>query len=92
MPLRFEWDDAKSRTNQDKHGVSFAEAATVFGDPLSVLISDPLHSEDEERFLLLGHSQRSRLLVVVYTEREEAIRLISARPATENEWRNYEEN
>lgn len=91
VELRFEWDDIKSRSNQAKHGVSFAKAATVFGDPLSVLIPDPLHSEDEERFTLLGQSQRQRLLVVVHTERAGAIRLISARLATGREKRNYEE-
>ena len=91
VELRFEWDDAKSRGNQDKHGVSFAEAATVFSDPLSVVIPDPLHSEDEERFVLLGQSQRQRLLVVVHTEREGVIRLISARLATAKERRDYEE-
>lgn len=68
MELRFEWDEAKSRSNRDKYGVSFPEAATVFGDPLSVLIPDPIHSEQEERFALLGRSQRQRLLVVVHTE------------------------
>lgn len=91
MELRFEWDNAKSQTNQSKHGVSFAEAATAFGDPLSVLISDPLHSEDEARFTLLGQSQRQRLLVVIHTERNGSIRLISARLATARERRNYEE-
>jgi uncharacterized DUF497 family protein len=91
VELRFDWDDAKSRINQGKHGVSFAEAATVFGDPLSVLIPDVFHSEDEERFTLLGQSQRQRLLVVVHTEREGVIRLISARLATAKEKRDYEE-
>ncbi len=91
MELRFEWDEAKSRSNWDKHGVSFPEAATVFGDPLSVLIPDPVHSEQEERFALLGQSQRQRLLVVVHTEREDAIRLISARLATAKERKDYEE-
>jgi len=91
VELRFDWDDTKSRINQGKHGVSFAEAATVFGDPLSVLIPDPLHSEDEVRFTLLGQSQRQRLLVVVHTEREGTIRLISARLATAKEKRDYEE-
>ena len=90
VELRFDWDDAKSRSNQAKHRVSFAEAATVFGDPLSVLIPDPLHSEDEERFTLLGQSQRQRLLVVVHTEGDGAIRLISARLATAKEKKNYE--
>ena len=91
MELRFEWDDAKSQTNQGKHGVSFAEAATVFGDPLSILIPDLLHSENEDRFTLLGQSQRQRLLVVVHTERSGSIRLISAREATARERKNYEE-
>jgi len=91
VELRFEWDDAKSQANQGKHGVPFAEAATVSGDPLSVLIPDPLHSENEARFTLLGQSQRQRLLVVVHTEREGSIRLISARLATARERRNYEE-
>ena len=91
MELRFEWDEVKSRSNRDKHSVTFAEAATVFGDALSVLIPDPLHSESEDRFTLLGQSQRQRLLVVVHTERDGAIRLISARSATARERRNYEE-
>jgi len=91
MGLSFEWDEAKSRSNRDKYGVSFAEAATVFGDPLSVLIPDPLHSEAEERFVLLGQSQRQRLLVVVHTERGGTIRLISARLATTKERGDYEE-
>ena len=91
VELRFEWDDAKSQSNQDKHGVSFAEAATLFGDPLSILIPDLLHSEDEERFVLLGQSQRQRLPVVVHTEREAAIRLISACLPSVKNLRNYEE-
>jgi len=91
VELRFEWDDAKSQRNRDKHGVSFAEAATAFGDALSILIPDPLHSEDKERFMLLGQSQRQRLLVIVHTERDGAIHLISARLATARERRNYEE-
>jgi len=91
VELRFDWNDTKSRINQRKHGVSFAEAATVFGDPLSVLIPDPLHSKNEVRFTLLGQSQRQRLLVVVHTEREGTLRLISARLATAKEKRDYEE-
>lgn len=69
----------------------FAEAVTAFGDPLSVLIPDPLHSESEDRFTLLGQSQRQRLLVVVHTERDGGIRLISARLVTARERRSYEE-
>ncbi|MGI4790868.1 MAG: BrnT family toxin [Janthinobacterium lividum] len=91
MELSFEWDDIKSRSNLDKHGVTFAEAATVFGDPLSILIPDPLHSEDEDRWTLLGQSQKQRLLVVAHMERGGAVRLISARLATAKEKRNYEE-
>jgi len=73
VELHFEWDDAKSRSNQEKHGISFAEAATVFGDSLSVLIPDPLHSNGEERWTLLGQSQRQRLLVVVHTEKAQSV-------------------
>ena len=92
MPLQFEWDDQKSRTNLAKHGVSFEEATTVFGDPLSVTIPDPAHSQDEDRFIILGRSHQGRLLVVVHTERTDRIRLISARRASRNERQQYEEN
>ncbi|HWQ70674.1 MAG TPA: BrnT family toxin [Patescibacteria group bacterium] len=74
------------------HGVSFDEASTAFQDPLSKTIDDPLHSEDEERFVLLGHSHRHRLLVVVHTERGDRIRLISARLAANKERIRYEES
>lgn len=70
MGLGFEWDESKARRNLKKHGVSFEEAASVFGDPLSLTIPDPLHSEDEERFVTLGESRRRRLLVVVATNEE----------------------
>ena len=92
MPLQFEWDDSKAKLNVAKHGVSFEEASTVFGDPLSLTISDPAHSQAEDRFILLGHSHRQRLLVVVHTERGDKIRLISARRASRNERKQYEEN
>ncbi len=91
MPLQFEWDETKARTNLAKHGVSFEEASTVFGDPLSLTIPDPLHSQTEERFLVLGHSFRGGLLVVAHTERGDRIRIISARRATRHERRTYEE-
>jgi hypothetical protein len=91
MSTRFEWDEAKAQTNLAKHGVSFEEAATVFQDPLSVTIPDPLHSQKEERFVIQGMSVDQRLLVVVHTEEAEAIRLISARLATRREQRDYEE-
>ena len=79
--MRFEWDPAKDRRNQRKHGVAFAEAATVFGDPLALTIPDPDHSTDEDRFLTTGLSVRERLVVVAHTDRGEGIRLISARIA-----------
>ena len=89
--MEFEWDPAKAAENEQKHGISFGEAATAFGDPLSLTISDPDHSDDEERFVLLGESFSGRLLVVVHTERQERIRIISARLATGRERRSYEE-
>ena len=91
MALIFEWDTQKARTNLRKHGVAFEEAATVFGDPLSITISDPLHPEPEERFVIIGSSHRGRTLVVVHTERGDRIRIISARRATSGEKRKYEE-
>jgi uncharacterized protein len=90
--LNFEWDEKKAATNFAKHGVSFEEATTVFGDPLSLTISDPAHSQMEDRFIILGHSHRQKLLVVVHTERSNNIRIISARPANRHERRDYEEN
>ncbi len=92
MALLFEWDPRKARRNLTIHGVSFDEASTAFRDPLSKTINDPLHSEDEERFVLLGHSHRNRLLVVVHTERGDRIRLISARLASNRERVRYEES
>jgi uncharacterized DUF497 family protein len=92
MALLFEWDPRKARRNLTLHGVSFDEASTAFRDPLSKTIDDPLHSEDEERFVLLGHSHRNRLLVVVHTERGDRIRLISARLAGNGERITYEES
>ena len=92
MALLFEWDPGKARKNLTVHGVSFDEASTAFRDPLSVTIADPLHSEDEERFVLIGHSHRNRVLVIVHTERGNRIRIISARLATNRERNRYEEN
>jgi len=91
MSLTFKWDADKARTNERKHGVSFDEAATVFGDPLSVAIPDPDHSEDEDRFILLGSTYLGRVLVVVHTDRVDNIRIISARLATKTERRAYEQ-
>ena len=91
MDFSFEWDDQKAKTNTKKHGVSFEEASTVFADPLSRTIPDPIHSEEEDRFVILGESTQRRLLVVSFTERGENIRIISARTATRRERNDYEE-
>ena len=91
MPLGFEWDEAKAAANLTKHGVSFEEAATVFGDPLSLTIPDPAHSQAEDRFVIIGQSHRRKLLVVVHTERGDNIRVISARRASKRERKVYEE-
>lgn len=88
--MEFEWDRDKAQSNLEKHGVSFAEAMTVFGDALEVTIPDPDHSKEEARFLSLGRSQQGRLLVVSYTEREGRFRLISARRAEPKERKTYE--
>jgi uncharacterized protein len=87
----FEWDPAKAVANLRKHGVSFQEATTVFADPMAMNMPDPDHSLNEERFVLLGLSQRVRLLVVAYAEKGTQTRLISAREATRRERRQYEE-
>ncbi|MFL5385978.1 MAG: BrnT family toxin [Longimicrobiaceae bacterium] len=91
MDLRFEWDPAKDEANERKHGVTFHDASTAFSDPLSSTIPDPDHSEREDRFLLIGQDVSGRLLVVAHTERGDTIRIISARPATRGERRDYEE-
>ena len=91
MPLRFEWDPDKAARNLDKHQVSFPEAATVFGDPFSMTYHDPDHSLDEERYITIGHSVSGQLLMVAHTDREESIRIISARRLTHRERRAYEE-
>ncbi len=89
--MEFEWDAAKAESNKTKHGISFLEASTVFGDTLSLTFPDPDHSEDEDRFITIGLSHRQRLLIVSHTDREERIRLISARETTRNEKKYYEE-
>ena len=92
MPLSFEWDQGKARANLSKHGVSFEEATTVFGDPLSLTIPDPAHSQTEDQFIIVGQSHRQRLLVVVHTERGDNVRIISVRRASRRERKNYEES
>jgi len=91
--LRFVWDERKNRGNRSKHGVWFEEAQSVFDDSHAHLFHDPEHSEDEERFLLLGVGSAARILVVVhcYGESEDLVRIISARKATKKEARFYEE-
>ena len=91
MGLLFEWDERKAKQNLSKHGISFEEASTVFGDILSVTIDDPSHSMREQRCVTLGHSSKHRLLVVVHTDRSGRNRIISARPATRRERNTYEE-
>jgi hypothetical protein len=88
--VEFEWDPEKAVENLQKHGVGFSEASTIFGDPFEVTISDPDHSEGETRFLSLGQSTETQLLVVAYTEREGKIRIIHARVASPKERRAYE--
>jgi len=90
--LLFEWDPNKATENIANHGISFDEASTTFRDTLSLVIYDPLHSEEEDRFVLIGSSNKDRLLVVVHMERGDNIRLISARKATKKERKQYEEN
>jgi hypothetical protein len=92
MSFHFEWDPLKATKNLRKHGVSFDEARTVFNDPLARIFDDPEHSADEAREIIIGHSIMRRLLIVSFTERSSAIRVISARVATKREQRDYEEN
>jgi uncharacterized DUF497 family protein len=91
VAYEFEWDPKKARANLRKHRVSFEEAITVFGDPLSLSMLDPDHSADEQRYLVLGMSMRGRLLMVAYAERPPRTRIISARRASRSEHRNYED-
>lgn len=89
--MEFEWDPAKATKNLRKHGVSFAEAATVFGETSSVTAPDPDHSFGEDRYITIGRSDRDRLLLVAHTERGDRIRIISARELTRSEREAYEE-
>jgi uncharacterized DUF497 family protein len=88
--MQFQWDAQKARVNRRKHGVAFEEAITVFGDPLAITVSDPQHSIGEARWLTMGVSRTERLLVVAYTERDNSVRVISARLATRRERSDYE--
>jgi uncharacterized DUF497 family protein len=91
MSLQFTWGPKKAAANLRKHGVGFPEAATAFADPHSITIADPDHSVGEERFVLIGQSDRRRLVVVAHVERGDLIRIISARPASRRERNTYEE-
>lgn len=92
MAFQFEWDLAKAELNWDVHGVSFDEAATVFSDRLSMTYPDPDHSFGEQRDVTIGESIRRNLLVVIHTDREDRMRIISARDATRQERKRYEED
>jgi len=89
--MEYEWDPEKAEANKRKHGVSFHEAATVFGDPLAITFSDPDHSIDEYRYLTFALSKFDRLLVVSHSDRGDKVRIISARIMTRQERRIYEE-
>lgn len=91
MGLIFEWDGRKAGLNKSKHGISFEEASTIFGDERSLTIPDPAHSLVEERWIILGRSHAGKLLVVVFTERGDSIRIISARSASRKEKHAYEQ-
>jgi uncharacterized DUF497 family protein len=92
MSLEFEWDLAKAEENSRQHGVTFEEAATVFGDPLARIFDDPDHSSEEIREIIVGYSKRQRLLLVFFTERAAKVRIISARPVTRGERQRHEQS
>jgi uncharacterized DUF497 family protein len=89
--VNFEWDPDKAKQNRRKHRVSFHEAATVFGDPFSETYPDPDHSASEQRFITVGMSSAGRVLIVAHADRNEIIRIISARKTTQRERKQYEE-
>jgi uncharacterized protein len=89
--ISFAWDPKKAHSNQKKHAISFTEAQTVFLDEKALLIADPDHSQEEDRFILLGCSSKSRVLIVCYSAEGDAMRIISARKATRSERKQYQE-
>jgi hypothetical protein len=91
MKPDFEWDPKKAQKNLQKHEVSFDEASSVFDDPMFITLLDDEHSADEERYITIGISNKTRLLLVAHTERDNRIRIISARKATKHEEKFYEE-
>jgi uncharacterized DUF497 family protein len=90
--MNFEWDPGKATLNKAKHGVSFEEASSTFADPLAGIVDDPRHSIGEKRLVLIGISELNKLIAVMFTQRGDSVRLISARPVTRAERRSYEEN
>ena len=89
--MDFEWDPQKATINNRKHGVTFLEAATVFDDPLDITVADPNHSEQEDRFIVVGQSHQRRFLIVSFADQGDRLRIISARELTRAERRTYEE-
>lgn len=92
LGIEFEWNESKASVNLKKHGVSFEEAKTVFDNPLAVIFDDEAHSINEQREIIIGSSRRNRLLLVSFSERPDAIRIITARLATRREREDYEQN
>jgi hypothetical protein len=90
--MRFEWDQSKAASNLTRHGVSFIEATSVFADPLAEIFGDDDHAADERREIIIGHSEQWRLLLISYTERGGAVRIVSARKVTRHERKDYEED
>ncbi len=90
--MEFEWETSKAASNLNKHGVSFTEAQTVFDNPLAFIFEDEAHSITEHREIIIGHSHRNRLLLISFTERPNAIRIISSRLVTRKECEDYEQN
>ena len=90
MELQFEWDEQKAKLNLKKHSIDFEEAKTVFRDPLAYIFDDEWHSVGEKREIIIGHDRQNRLLLVCFTERNQIIRIISARLATKKERQDYE--
>ena len=91
MTKQFEWDPEKAKTNLRKHDVDFEEASTIFHDPMFITFLDAEHSIDEERYITIGLSNKARLLMVAHAERNNRIRIISARKVTKNEEKYYQE-
>ena len=92
MSLQFEWDEGKAKLNIEKHGIDFETATIVFNDPLALIFNDVWHSVDEAREIIIGHDLNYRLLLVCFTERNDRIRIISARLATKKERQDYEQH